>query len=206
MLQILSSVVFSILLLSGCALVPSYGPTIQNIDKSKYELSTDFKLLTDALVKNMSRKIRRISPYSYNVETFIITDFVNVNYLNNKSNLGFVLSSELKASLSQKFSDISIEELTLGKDIKIGSNGVKLLTREVKELKQKSFNRNKYFLVGTYAITNKKLMLFLRLVDYSGNKVITSASINTPITREITDLESDKDGDNVQKIYAPLVL
>ena len=119
----------TIFFLTGCSLAPVY----KSFDKTTYETSTNFSNLTDSLMEELSSRTSEISYYSS--DSLIITDFVNINSLDNKSTLGFILSNELKTSLNKRFPNMSLKELTLGKDIKIGSNGVKILSRKLKELK-----------------------------------------------------------------------
>ncbi len=119
----------TIFFLTGCSL----APIDKSFDKTIYETSTDFSDLTDSLMEELSSRTSEISYYTS--DSLIITDFVNINSLDNKSTLGFILSNELKTSLNKRFPNMSLKELTLGKDIKIGSNGVKILSRKLKELK-----------------------------------------------------------------------
>ena len=203
------SFVFLIVLFlySGCSLAPIY----KSIDKSSYETATNFSKLTDSLIEDLSSRTSSLTYYSS--DSLIITDFVNINSLDNKSTLGFILSNELKTSLSKKFPNLSVKELTLGRDIKIGSNGVKILSRKLKELKTNQAKNIKYILVGTYAITQKKLMLFLKLLDYTSGDIIASSSETTQITNEISNLahitnETNKFEYNkkLRNIYQPMTL
>ena len=58
----------------------------------------------------------------------LVSDFVNLDKLKNRSQLGFLLSSMLKDKLSSL--DIIVREIELGKEFEIGNSGFNLLTRE----------------------------------------------------------------------------
>lgn len=195
--------IFSIIFISGCTNVTT--SIYDYIDESKYARATDFKHIANSLVDDMYENLEIINNNKNN-SPIIITDFVNMNYLENKSNLGFVLSSHLKTSLNDYFKDIQIKELTVGQDIKIGQNGVKILSRNLSNLAAKDGVETKYILVGKYAITAKKLICFLDLIDYTTGNVVDSSTETVTITKEILMLEGKRDGYDKRVIRTPFIL
>jgi hypothetical protein len=144
----------------------------------------DFASFTNKLTKNICEKIEDNS-------VVFISDFVNETNFQNKSQLGFLLSNELKVNILNKrcTNDISIQELQLAKHIKVGNNGTRILTRQSDELKSSVISDESQALVGTYIITEKQIIIFLKLINLSTSQTISSSSASRKITREIQSLE-----------------
>ena len=161
---------------------------------------TDFTLMSNKLAIDICPKITSFHK-KYNL---FITDFVNISNLKNKSELGFLLSSQLKvAALENCNRDLDIKELTLGKDLKLGQNGSNILSRSVSELKSTTISKKGKILVGTYAITTRKLIIYLKVIDLETGAIQYSKSTSTNLSEEILHLEGI---DNRPVIYQPLVL
>ena len=119
-------------------------------------------------------------------EIILVSDFVNINNLKNRSELGFLLSNMLKDKLSSK--DIVIKEIELGKEFEYGQSGFNLLTRKQEDILNKNIN-NKYAVVGTYSITSKTLNIFIKLIDVNNGSILSSSYGRTAIDDEILGLE-----------------
>ena len=185
-------------LLSGC--VNSYTDSV----KFKYVHSTEvtnFSNLTENLIEQLTSDLNNVKEYA----PLYITDFVNLKDLENFSELGFMLSDELKTHVTQKY-NIPIYEIEFGKVLKIGAKGTKLLTRKSNEIKNDSMNSNTYALVGTYAFTQRQLILYLKLIELKSGIIIKSATQKTTLTDEIIHFELNPMRNTPQNIYQPMVL
>ena len=93
------------------------------------------------------------------------------------------------------------------KYLKVGKYGTKLYSRETKDLKTLTLDSRSYAFIGTYAFTQRQLILYLNLVDLQNGVVLNSATYATEQTDEIINLEKKpKAKFNAQNIYQPLVL
>ena len=185
--------------LSSCSL----APVSKFISDTNYARSTDFSSVMYALSNNVVEKINFQELKNVSI---VVTDFVNLGNLDNKSDLGFVLSSELKTVLTQKISNIELKELAISKDIKIGINGVKILSRDLSQIKSKNIKDITYIISGSYTITDKKLILYLNLINYDSGSTILSTTQTTVLTKEIYDLENENSRPKNGEIRKPLVL
>lgn len=191
--------IFLIISLSGC------GGTVKSIvNQSPFYHkditgSNDFNSLVENLVQKQES---RMSSYvsSNTQEVVLVPDFVNVDKLENRSKLGFLLSEQLKNSLSSR--GIIIKEIVLGKDFQLGKHGFNLLTREQKDIKENTVD-NSYAFVGTYSVTTENLIVFIKLIDINSGNILTSAYSKTPVDDEIKDLENNS---SQPLILAPMVL
>ena len=162
---------------------------------------TNFSDLTEELVDRLAEDILSVKSYA----PLYITDFVNLKELENHSELGFMLSDELKTHVTQKF-NIPIHEIEYAKNLKIGSNGTKLLSRRVNDIKNTKLNSNTYGLVGTYAFTQRQLILYLKLINLKNGVIIKSSTQRTTLTDEIIHFELNPMRDRPNNIYQPMVL
>ncbi len=184
------TILAALFLFSGCALSSSNN-------------NVDFNDISKEITKDL-----KTSSILY------ITDFVNIASLENTSQLGFILASNTKVAIlnndtntdtnDKKAKKTIIKELTIGKNIKIGKQGIKLLSRELSKLKTTKILANSQVLVGTYAITSKQLIVYLKLINLDTDELLFSKTTSVPITDEILELEGI-DTTN-QDIYIPLVL
>lgn len=162
------------------------------------ECETDFNNLVDNLVSNICPDIQRVAK-----KTIYTTDFVNTENLHNSCQLGFLLSSKLKTTVLGKCKTKHIKAIELGSSIKVGSSGVRILSRKYSEIKTKDINSKNHILVGSYTITPKKLILFLNLIDLNTGDIIAASTSSTRLTSEILSLEGK---DKESAVYQPLVL
>jgi hypothetical protein len=147
--------------------------------------TTNFKALTNSLTSSkICRQIDRDS-------TIYLTDFVNEKDLKNRSQLGFLLSNNLKVSVLRRSCtrDVKIKSFELSESLRMNNSGTKILTRDTKKMKTKSIDDDKKILVGTYIFTQKQLILFLKLINLHNGNIIATNTLSTRITNEIKDLE-----------------
>ena len=173
----------SLFVFSGCAVIN------ENEDSFKFKylhstLSTNFSDLTENLLDDLESKTAKLDKRN----PVYVIDFVNIKELENHSELGFMLSEELKTHVSQKL-DLSIVSIEYMQFLKIGANGTKFLTRDLTKLKNKKINSNTYAFVGTYAFTQRQLILYLKLIDLSNGVIMGSATSSTSLTDEIISFE-----------------
>jgi TolB-like protein len=155
-----------------------------------------------ALVKPLEADLKKIDVPIY------VTDFVNLEELENHSELGFLLSDELKTQASQH---VGIYAVEYAKHMKIGANGTKLFTRDLNEIKNVKIDQNSYALVGTYAFTQRQLILYTKLIRLKDGVIIRSSTKATSLTDEIIHLEQKvkppvKKDPNPNGVYQPMVL
>lgn len=181
---------------SGCSI-----GFLNNVSSTS-ESVTDFKFLTSKLVS--SAFCEKINSNT----SLYITDFVNESNLDNKSELGFLLSNELKVNIlkSSCAKNVAIKTFNLGSNLKIGQNGAKILTRDLQQLKIQNIEDDKQIVVGSYVITNKQLILFLKLINLQNGDTIISSTSSSLLTSEIKDLEGMENVDNTPYIRKPFHL
>ena len=190
-------------LFGGCTL----PDTISVLSGVKNLTQTDFTRLSSSIVDDVCQGISKDELD----KDFYVIDFVNIDNLENNSQLGFVLSNQLKSDLLKSCKGITVKELELGKNIKLGRNGSKILTRELDEIKSKVVDENSNLVIGTYAITSENLMIFVKVVDLATGIIKSSSTVNTSLTQEIMGLEGytpqqSQSQSNPRGIYRPLVL
>jgi len=190
-------------LFSGCSMIKSSEESF----KFKYFQSTgttNFQALTHNLLMGISSTILDIKEKKRHISPLYVTDFVNLNNLNNRSQLGFILSDELKTNVTQ---DINwpIYQVEFSKYLRIGEAGTKLLSRDINDIKYKNMDDNTYALVGTYAITQRQLLIYLKLINLKNGVILKSSTKRLTLTDEIKNLERNK-RDMPQQVFQPVVL
>ena len=166
---------------------------------------TDFHSMISDMVDKSAIKIKRNILLG---EVVLVSDFVNLDKLKNKSQLGFLLSNILKDKLSSL--NIIVREIEFGKEFEFGSSGFNLLTREKDKILSDKV-KSKYAVVGTYSISNKSLNVFIKLIDINTGNILSSSFGRTDIDDEIVNLEGnysieEKDKPKEPIIRQPLVL
>ncbi|MCK5110701.1 MAG: hypothetical protein KAQ94_04195 [Arcobacteraceae bacterium] len=198
-------IILSIFLFTGCGLSTTQAGSY----KSSYYHSTqvtDFSDLTANLLKDLSPTIVSLKKD----EPLYVIDFVNLKQLENHSELGFVLSSELKTLVTQQCNR-AIYEIEFTKYLKLGSNGSKLLSRNIADIQNKQLSNTSYALVGTYAFTQRQVIVYLKLIDLSNGVIIKSSTVKTALTDEIILLEQKENVtinniETTEDLYTPFVL
>lgn len=149
--------------------------------------SNNFHSLISGMVDESANKIKKNVSYG---EVVLVSDFVNLDKLKNKSQLGFLLSSMLKDKLSSL--DIIVKEIELGKEFEFGPSGFNLLTREKDKIITNKV-KSKYAVVGTYSISSRSLNVFIKLIDIQTGNILSSSYGRTDIDEEILGLEGTLD-------------
>ncbi len=140
--------------------------------------------------KALSKITSQISDKSGMGQEVVVTDFVNVENLSNKNQLGFILSSALKNELAanRKFKIIEVET---SKYFKIGEDGVTLLSRTKSDSLRDELGAELAF-VGTYAVTDERVIVYIKLINLTSGKIEAAATVEEPMTCEIKDIFDSK--------------
>ncbi len=167
-------------------------------------LEVDYRATNyDALIENALQKASaKLAKLHKSREVVLVTDFVNVDNLENKSKLGFLLSSTLKDKLTSSHG-LTVREVELSQNFKMGAQGLKLLTREHKEIDPNLYDEN-YAVVGTYALTSRQLIVFIKIIDIYTGHVLATTSNKARMTKEMKEL--DRSPRKGPRIYSPTVL
>ena len=160
--------------------------------------NTNFHSLISKLVDDSSKKIKKNLQAN---DVVLVSDFVNLDKLKNKSQLGFLLSSMLKDKLVSL--DILVREIELGKDFELGKTGLNVLTRQKDKIITDKIVNSRYAVVGTYSITSRSLNVFIKLIDVNTGYILSSSFTRTDIDDEILGLEGESDLSS-QKRNAPV--
>lgn len=157
----------------------------------------------DSLMKDLVNKSSsRLKQHLTIDDVVLVSDFVNLDRLKNRSKLGFLLSDHLKNELLNK--DIIVREIELSESFQYGKSGFNLLTRNRNDINKKYVDNANFAVVGTYSITTANLIVFIKLIDIRNGNILSSANAKTSIDDEILELEGFK----AKKIYVrqPMVL
>jgi hypothetical protein len=156
--------------------------------------TNDFHSLVSDLVDESAKKIKKNIAID---DVVLVSDFVNLDKLKNRSELGFLLSDILKDRLVSM--DIIVREVELGKEFEFGKSGFNLLTRNQRKIISNKVDIERYAVVGTYSITSRSLNLFIKLIDIRTGHILASSFERTGIDEEIIELE----GEEQVKHYLP---
>jgi len=138
-----------------------------------------------------------LSRHIYLDDVVLVSDFVNVDNLKNRSELGFLLSNMLKDTLASK--NIITREVELTKEFEFGKSGLNVLTREHKKILSDEVD-SRYALVGSYSITSKTLNIFIKLIELRSGNIVGSAFERTQIDDEILNLEGFLNPENQKEL------
>ena len=150
--------------------------------------NNNFHSLVSKLVDESANKIKN---NLFLDDVVLVSDFVNLDKLKNKSQLGFLLSSMLKDRLVSL--NIVVREVEFGKEFELGKTGFNLLTREKDKIVSDKVTKSRYAVVGTYSITSRSLNVFIKLIDIQTGYILSSSYERTNIDEEILGLEGDVD-------------
>ena len=156
--------------------------------------SNNFHSLVSKLVDDSANKIKKNLQAD---DVVLVSDFVNLDKLKNKSQLGFLLSSMLKDSLVSL--NIIVREVEFGKEFEFGKSGFNLLTREKDRILSDKVTKSRYAVVGTYSITSRSLNVFIKLIDINTGYILSSSYARTDIDDEILGLEGNSEGGSTKK-------
>jgi hypothetical protein len=150
--------------------------------------SNNFHSLVSNLVDDSANKIKSNLQSD---DVVLVSDFVNLDKLKNKSQLGFLLSSMLKDRLVSL--NIIVREVEFGKEFELGKTGFNLLTREKDKIVSDKVTKSRYAVVGTYSITSRSLNVFIKMIDINTGYILSSSYARTDIDDEILGLEGETD-------------
>ena len=159
--------------------------------------SNNFHSLVSKLVDDSANKIKKNLQGN---DVVLVSDFVNLDKLKNKSQLGFLLSSMLKDRLVSL--NIIVREVEFGKEFELGKTGFNLLTREKDKIVSDKVTKSRYAVVGTYSITSRSLNVFIKLIDINTGYILSSSYARTDIDDEILGLEGNSEGGSTKKAPA----
>ena len=168
----------------------------RNSDEIYSKKQTNFFALTNYLAEPICKKIEQD-------DVIYMVDFVNESNLQNRSQLGFLLSNSLKVNiLNEKCTKkLEIKSFEFGTNLKLGGDGSRIMSRKLSELRTKNIDICKQILVGTYIFTKKQVIFYLKLIDIDSGNIISSNYFTTPLTLELEDLE----GINKKEESAPII-
>ena len=186
----------SIILYSGC----SYPSTSYNVEL----LTTDYDDIVSDLLDNASSQI---FPHLHENEILLVSNFAETTTLKSNTKLSFLLSDLLKNKLISKY-HYKIREIELSRQFRLGSQGLKALTRDANAIRVTKDRSAKYVVVGTYTLTKHQLILFLKLINIKNATVVASSTYSTDLTQEIVDSNKIVIGNKASSsnIYTPFVL
>jgi len=188
-LKYISTSIFLIITLNACSSVPKISNIVNEIahkspqNHKNITGSNDFHSLVKNLVNKSSIKLKRHIKID---DVVLVSDFVNLDKLKNRSKLGFLLSDHLKNSLLNH--DIIVREVELSEYFQYGKRGLNVLTRDQASIVKKSVD-SRFAVVGTYSITTQNLIVFIKLIDLSNGNILSSSTGRTSIDTEILELE-----------------
>lgn len=146
--------------------------------------TNDFHSLVSQLVDESAKKIKSHTMID---DIVLVSDFVNLDKLKNRSELGFLLADILKDRLVSL--NILVREVEFGKEFEFGPSGFNLLTRNQSKIISNKVKEERYAVVGTYSITSRSLNLFIKLIDIRTGNILASSYERTAIDEEILKLE-----------------
>ena len=161
--------------------------------------TNDFHSLVSDLVDDSAKKIKNNTMID---DIVLVSDFVNLDRLKNRSELGFLLSDILKDRLVSL--NILVREIEFGKEFELGESGFNLLTRDHNKIISKKIEKERFAVVGTYSITSRSLNLFIKLIDIRTGYILASSYERTNIDEEILQLEGSADSSSISRPHIVL--
>jgi len=146
--------------------------------------SNNFESLVEELVDESANKIKKNIAFD---DIVLVSDFVNIDNLQNKSELGFLLSNILKDKLVSL--DIVVREVEFAKEFQLGKQGFNVLIRDKDKIVSNKVSKERFAVVGTYSLTNRSLNVFIKLIDIRTGNIHASSFERTSIDEEILGLE-----------------
>ena len=161
-------------LLAGCASFagPKVNDAEDNLMQANYG-AVDQLLQGNAMVRTLNKH-----------QPIIVASLVNIDDLNS-SRLGRMLSEQLATRLTK--SGFSVVELKLRDSIFVKQlQGELLLSREIKDITLS--HRAQAVLVGTYAVSNGRVYITIKLVGMGDNLVISAHDYVLPLNSNVRSL------------------
>ncbi len=191
-IDIFKRILFSIFLVFSLA-------SCSQSTNNSIEASDDF---LNSISKMVDDSYAKINVHLSKDDVILVSDFVNIDKLKNHSKLGFLLSEKLKNELSLK--NIIVKEVELSKNFVIGERGFNLLSRKSKDINA-IIDEERFAMVGTYSITNKRLILFIKLIDIRTGHILSSSYQSMEMNSEIYKLEF-VEKPKERRIFQPMTL
>lgn len=198
MLKLIFTSAFLIISLTSCTEFLRDFAKTSPLNHKSYVGSNNFHSLVKKLVDKSAYKLKQNLKSD---EVVLVSDFVNLDNLKNRSRLGFLLSDHLKDSLLNH--NIMVREVELAENFQYGRRGLNLLTRDQSDISKKVAD-NQFAVVGTYTITTKTLIVFIKFIDIETGNILSSSNAETTIDSEILELEGILP--KGRAIVSPLVL
>lgn len=192
-----------LLTFSGCVSQTNNSYKVKYLHSTQ---TTDFTSITKSLLDDLCPTLNTLSKKI----PITVIDFTNIKELENYSELGFLLSEEIKTHVTQEC-NWAVNQIEFMRYLKIGATGTKLFSRDYQDIKNEQLNDKGYALVGTYAFTQRQLILYLKIIDLKKGVIVKSSTKVTTLTDEIILLER-KDIPKVEHTkttrdaYRPMVL
>lgn len=204
-MKFILSALLIIFFFNGCT-----RPTLVKNDNDRIsDKKTNFKKISLSLMKDIIPVLNELKNTKLQNKSLYVTDFVNLDNLQNKSRFGFLLSEEIKALVTTQTQN-TVHEIEFAKYLKLGNDGTKILSRDLDELMNQSLRPDTYALVGTYVLTKRQVILYIKVINLQTGVIIKSASKSILMTKEILDLNNSSMGSSnnskLNDIYQPLVL
>ncbi len=152
--------------------------------KSYYDVNVDYIKLSDDAIVSVFQTIDIVP------EKVLVTDFVDLTSLDNFSRLGYVFSNSIKNSLIHKY-NINVIEAEVSKYFKISGNGLKILSRNVDNMRTQTFDVTRV-VVGTYTYTDEEIVIFVKLINLESGIIEGSYAKKLPMTCEMMYLLSQR--------------
>lgn len=167
--------------------------------KSIVNGTNNFESLVEELVDESAKKIKKNIMLD---DVVLVSDFVNIDKLQNRSELGFLLSNILKDKLVSL--DIIVREVEFANEFQLGKKGLNVLIRDKNKIISDKVSKERFAVVGTYSITNRSLNVFIKLIDIRTGYIHASSFERTAIDEEILSLEKPKDTRRVSRPHIVL--
>jgi TolB-like protein len=156
-------------------------------DQKRYQLNesrVDYQYLTDEAIETIFDDIETLP------KKVVVTEFVDLSSLENPSKFGYVLSNNIKNSLSNEL-NLDVIEAEVSKYFKISGNGLKILSRDIKKIRTDNLTV-KHAVVGTYTSTDSEVIVFVKLVNLQTGLIEGSYSKTLPMNCAMLQLIKEK--------------
>jgi TolB-like protein len=186
----LAVLALSIAIFSGCSRTNSNLTYTKNVSENKgYRVESyrdvfiDYHAFADEAVHSLFSNQKMPTK-------IMVTDFVDVTYLDNHTKLGYVLSNNIKNALINNYK-ANVVEAEVSKYFKISGNGLKILSRDIDKLRATNFNVQ-YAVVGTYTSSVSELIVFVKLIDLKTGIIKGSYARTFPMGKSTKSMLSTK--------------
>jgi TolB-like protein len=142
----------------------------------------------------LAEQIHNFFRGSYSV-SLAVTTFVDIDNLDSTSSFGRIMSEQLVSELAMK--GYTVLEIRQADALQIvNGEGEFALSRKLEKL-QKQYNLGG-IVVGTYAVSSKRVYLNVRILDPHNSKILSVASAELEHTTEIQELLSKQTNNDNQ--------